>query len=129
MKTNHKIVLGVLLGIAVGFAFSASIHARQMKKAPGYVIAEVDVTDPGTFQKYAEKTPGTLAPFNGQYIIRGGKNNSIEGDPPKRFVVIQFESMEKAQAWEDSPAYSEIKPIRHSSAKSRVFIIEGVAAK
>ena len=129
MKTNHKLVLAVLIGVAAGFAFSASIHARQMKKAPGYVIAEIDVTDPGTFQKYAEKTPGTLAPFNGQYIIRNGKTNSIEGDAPKRFVVIEFESMEKAQAWEDSPAYEAIKPIRHSSAKSRVFIAEGVAAK
>jgi uncharacterized protein (DUF1330 family) len=37
--------------------------------------------------------------------------------------------MEKAQAWEDSPAYEAIKPIRHSSAKSRVFIAEGVAPK
>ena len=127
MKTNHKIVLGVLLGIAVGFAFSASIHARQMKKAPGYVVAEVDVTDPATFQKYAEKTPGTLAPFNGQYIIRGGKNNSIEGEPPKRFVVIQFESMEKAQAAYTSPAYMDARKVGDQYAKLRIFAVEGVA--
>jgi len=42
-------------------------------------------------------------------------------------VVIAFDSMEKAQAWEDSPAYAAIKPIRQSSAKSRIFIAEGVA--
>jgi uncharacterized protein (DUF1330 family) len=111
----------------MGVAGSTAIRAREVKPAPGYVVAEVDVTDPGTFQKYAEKTPGTLAPFNGRYIIRGGKFQSIEGEPPKRFVVIQFESMEKALAWENSPAYEAIKPIRHSSAKSRVFITEGVA--
>jgi uncharacterized protein (DUF1330 family) len=125
MKTNQKLMLAVLVGASLGAAGASVIHARQMKLLPGYVVAEVDVTDPATFKQYADKTPGTLAPFNGHYVIRGGKNLSVEGDAPKRFVVIQFESFEKAKAWEDSPAYEAIKPIRHSSAKSRVFIVEG----
>ena len=128
MKTNHKLAFAVLVGIAIGIAGATVIHARQVKAPLGYVVAEVDVTDPATFQKYGEKVPGTLAPFNGHYLIRGGKTLSLEGDSPKRFVVIAFDSMEKAKSWEDSPAYEAIKPIRHSSAKSRVFIAEGVAA-
>jgi uncharacterized protein (DUF1330 family) len=96
---------------------------------PGFVVAEVDVTDAATFQKYADKAPGTIAQYGGHYVIRNGKNTSIEGDAPKRFVVIQFDNVEKAKAWEDSPEYSAIKPIRHSSAKSRVFIIEGYPGK
>jgi uncharacterized protein (DUF1330 family) len=127
MKTNRKLALAVLAGVAIGVAGNSAIHAQQVKTAPGYVIAEVDVTDPTTFQKYAEKVPGTLAPFNGHYLVRGGKIQAVEGEAPKRFVVIAFESMEKAQGWEDSPAYDAIKPIRHSSAKSRVFITEGIA--
>lgn len=127
MKPNYKLMLGVLVGVLIGIASDAVIHAQQAKPLPGYVIAEVDVTDPATFQQYGAKAPGTLAPFNGHYIIRGGKTLSLEGDPPKRFVVIAFDSVEKAKAWEDSPAYDEIKPIRHKSAKSRVFIAEGVA--
>ena len=127
MKTNYKIMLGVLVGALIGVGGASVIHARQAKVLPGYAVAEVDVTDPATFQKYADKAPGTIAASNGHYIIRGGKSESIEGDPPKRFVVIQFESLEAAKAWENSPAYEAIKPIRHSSAKSRVFIIEGAA--
>jgi uncharacterized protein (DUF1330 family) len=127
MKTNHKLALAVVVGVAIGIAFATSMHARQVKVAPGYVIAEVDVQDPAGFQKYAEKVPGTLAPFNGHYIVRGGKIQAVEGEAPKRFVVIAFDSAEKAKSWEDSPAYEAIKPIRHSSAKSRVFIAEGVA--
>jgi uncharacterized protein (DUF1330 family) len=125
MKTNHKLILAVVIGALIGVASATAIHARQMKMLPGYVVAEVDVTDPATFQKYAEKTPGTVTQYGGHYIIRGGKNTSIEGDAPKRFVVIQFDSVDKAKAWEDSPEYNAVKPIRHSSAKSRVFIIEG----
>jgi uncharacterized protein (DUF1330 family) len=129
MKTNNKLALAVLIGVVVGIAGATAIHARQMKMAPGYVIAEVDVQDPATFQKYADQVPGTLAPFNGQYIIRGGKVQAIEGEAQKRFVVLAFDSAEKAKAWEDSPAYAAIKGIRHSSAKSRVFIVEGIAPK
>jgi uncharacterized protein (DUF1330 family) len=129
MKANRKLILAVLVGASLGVAGATAIHARQMKMMPGYVIAEVDVTDPATFQKYAEKAPGTIAQYGGHYVIRGGKFDSIEGDAPKRFVVIQFDSVEKAKAWEDSPEYEAIKPIRHSSAKSRVFIMEGYGGK
>jgi len=128
MKPNYKLTLAVLAGMVLGVVAATAIHARQMKTPPGYVIAEVDVTDPATFKQYSDKAPGTMAPFNGRYVIRAGKTLSLEGDAPKRFVVIAFESMEKAKAWEDSPAYEAIKPIRHSSAKSRVFIAEGVPA-
>ena len=129
MKTNRKLVLAVLAGIAIGVAGAVAIHAQQVKAAPAYMIGEVDVTDPGTFQKYSENVPGTLAPFNGHFLVRGGKTQTLEGDAPKRIVVIAFDSMEQAQAWDDSPAYDAIKPIRQSAAKSRLFIVEGVAPR
>ena len=127
MKSNYKLTLGVLAGSLLGVAGATAIHARQMKTPLAYVIAEVEVTDPATFKQYADKAAGTIAAHDGRYIVRSGKTISLEGDAPKRFIVIQFESMEKAKAWEDSPDYEAIKPIRHSSAKSRVFIAEGVA--
>jgi uncharacterized protein (DUF1330 family) len=129
MKTNRKLVLAVLVGIAIGVAAAVAIHAQQVKAAPAYMIGEVDVTDPATFQKYSEKVPGTLAAFNGHFLVRGGKTQALEGDPPKRIVVIAFDSMKQAQSWDDSPAYDAIKPIRQSAAKSRLFIVEGVAPR
>jgi uncharacterized protein (DUF1330 family) len=126
MKTNHKLILAVLAGVVIGVAGMA-IHAQQTKTAPGYVVAEVDVHDAATFAKYGAKVPDTLKPFNAHYLVRGGKIEGVEGTAPKdRFVVIAFDSVEKARAWENSAAYEAIKPIRHSSATSRVFIVEGV---
>jgi uncharacterized protein (DUF1330 family) len=127
MRQNHKLALVMLAGIGLGGAGATAIHAQQAKVAPGYVVAEVEVNDTAAFAKYAAAVPGTLAPFGAQYVIRAGKITPVEGDAPKqRFIVIGFDSVAKAQAWEDSPAYEAIKPIRHASAKSRVFIIEGV---
>jgi uncharacterized protein (DUF1330 family) len=126
MKTNHKLILAVLAGVIIGVAGMA-IHAQQTKTAPGYVVAEVDVHDAATFAKYGAKVPDTLKPYNGHYLVRGGKIEGVEGTAPKdRFVVIAFDSAEKARAWENSAEYEAIKPIRHSSATSRVFIVEGV---
>ena len=129
MKTNHYLALAVLAGVAIGVAGARAIRAQQVKAPPAYVISEVDVTDPATFQKYAEKAPETVAAFNGRYLVRGGKIQAVEGEAPKRIVVIAFDSAEKARDWEDSAAYGAIKPIRQSSAKSRVYIVEGIAPR
>ena len=61
----------------------------------GYWMVHVDVHDPegyqeyvkanaAAFAKYAAAVPGTLAPFNGQYVVRAGKITPVEGDPPKQ---------------------------------------------
>jgi len=79
-------------------------------------------------QKYREKVPETLAPFHHSFLVRGSNIQSLEGEAPKGgIVVIAFDSVEKAREWYDSPAYAAIKPIRQSAAKSRLFIVEGLA--
>jgi uncharacterized protein (DUF1330 family) len=125
MRTNYKLSLGVFAGVLIGVAGGA-IHAQQAKTPPGYVIAEVEVTDLATMQKYGEKVPETLAAFHHHYVVRGSKTQSLEGEPPKGVVVIAFDSVEKARAWYDSPAYAAIRPIRQRAAKSRIFIVEGL---
>jgi hypothetical protein len=53
MNMNHKLVLAVLAGAVIGIGGVRAIHARPANVLPGYVVAEVEVTDPATFQKYA----------------------------------------------------------------------------
>jgi uncharacterized protein (DUF1330 family) len=45
--------------------------------------------------------------------------------PPQRFVVIAFDSVEKAKAWDSSALQSEVNNLRRKSTKSRVFIADG----
>jgi uncharacterized protein (DUF1330 family) len=128
MKSNHNLALAVLTGVLIGVSGTRAMHAQQVKPPPAYVIAEVEVTDPATLQKYGEKAPGIVAAFNGHYVVRGGKTQALEGEAPKGYVVvIGFDSAEKAREWYDSPAYSAIRPFRQSATKSRLFIAEGVA--
>jgi uncharacterized protein (DUF1330 family) len=129
MNANRKSGLALAIGVAIGAAGAAGIHAGQAKTAPGFLLAEIEVSDIPTMQKYGAKMPETLAPYNTQYVIRGGKTISLEGEPPKSIVMLQFESIEKAKAWYDSPEYQAIRPIRQSAAKGRLFLVEGIAPK
>jgi uncharacterized protein (DUF1330 family) len=92
-----------------------------------YIIVEVDVKDPAKYEDYKKLTPATLEPYDGKFIVRGGKAELIEGkDTPKRIVVLEFENSEKAKAWWNSPEYSEAKKLRHATAESRMILVEGV---
>jgi uncharacterized protein (DUF1330 family) len=128
MKTNQKLVLAVVVGILIGVAGAKTIHAQQENAPPGYVVSEADaILDIPTVQKYGQGVAETLAPFNHNFIVRGGKPQSLDGgEAPKGVVVIAFDGVEKAREWYESPAYQAIKPLRQSSTKGRMFIVEGV---
>jgi uncharacterized protein (DUF1330 family) len=125
---NHKLARAVLAAILIGAA-GVVVHAQQTKTPPpAYLIAEVEVTDQAAFQKYADKVAETMAPFEGHYhyVVRTGTAQALEGEPPKRIVVIAFDSAEKALGWYRSPAYQSIKPIRQGASVSRIYLAEGL---
>jgi uncharacterized protein (DUF1330 family) len=96
-----------------------------MPKTPGYVIVEVEVTDPAAMQEYVAKAGPTLAPYNARLLIRG-KASAKEGPiPVGMIVVIEFDSAADAETWYSSPSYAEIIPLRQRAANSRLFIVEG----
>ncbi len=128
MKTNLKLMFAVMVGISIGCVAGRALRGQQIKTAPGYLIAEVEITDPAKLQNYAGKVQSTLAPFHHSFVVRTSKIETLEGDgPTSRIAIIAFDSVDKAREWYNSPAYAAIKPIRQSAAKSRVIIVEGVA--
>jgi len=92
-----------------------------------YVILDVDIHDPAGYEEYKKFGPPSVALYGGKYIVRGGKAETLEGDwDPKRIVVLEFENVEQAKRWINSPEYSEGRKLRHQTASSRVIVVEGV---
>ena len=92
-----------------------------------YVIVEVEITDPQLYAEYGKGVPGTVAAFGGKYLVRGGKSESKEGGwAPKRVVVLEFPSMERARSWYDSAEYKPLLAIRSKATKSKMVFVEGV---
>jgi uncharacterized protein (DUF1330 family) len=127
MKTRYTVALSVLVGVAVGAAAVHTLHAQA--KPPAYVIAEIDVTNVGPYDKeYVPPAAKAVADGGGKYIVRGGGTVAFYGEPPKpRIAVMVFESMEKAQAAFNSSAYKEAKKLGDKYAKFRVYAVEGLS--
>ena len=45
---------------------------------------------------------------------------------PKRVVIVEFDSLEKARAFSDAAEYAPAKAARHRSSVSSVLVVEGV---
>lgn len=92
-----------------------------------YVIVDIDVKDPVTYKEYVGLAPATVEMYGGKYLARAGRTEKLEGDwVPKRLVILQFDSLERARQWLDSPEYKPIKRLRHQAAVSNMVGIEGV---
>lgn len=94
----------------------------------GYVVAEVEVTDPATYEEYRKLVPATVAKYGGKFLVRGGAIESKEGGwEPKRLVVLEFASLEQARKWYHSPEYAPALALRGRAARSKVLLVEGAA--
>lgn len=49
------------------------------------------------------------------------------GHLSKRFVILEFESNERARKWYGSQEYSAAKEVRQKSAVTSAFIVEGAS--
>jgi uncharacterized protein (DUF1330 family) len=94
---------------------------------PGYIIAELEVTDPAGFEEYRKAVPATIAAYAGRYLARGGALDSLEGGwSPKRMVILEFPSMAQAKAWYASAEYRDLLALRQRTTRSRVVLLEGL---
>ena len=92
-----------------------------------YVIADVEVTDLAGYDEYRKGVPATIAAHGGRYLARGGAVQVLEGDwIPRRAVILEFPSLERARAWYDSPEYRPLREMRARASNSRLVIIDGV---
>ncbi|MBM3396396.1 MAG: DUF1330 domain-containing protein [Betaproteobacteria bacterium] len=92
-----------------------------------YLISEVEVHNPQGYEEYRKLVGPSLAKYNGKFLVRGGKVETIEGDwIPKRMVVCEFESLAKAHEWYDSPEYARAKAVALQHSTRRIIFLEGV---
>ena len=92
----------------------------------GYIIADVQITDPEAYERYKAAVPATLAAYGGKFVVRGGQAETLEGDwEPRRLVVLEFESVEKAKAWWSSQEYAAPKQLRQSASLTKMIVVEG----
>ena len=121
MKMKLAAVALLLVGIVVGRAWGAQDAAKK-----GYVIGQIDVTNPQPYGEYAKRSPDIIAKFGGRFVARAGRTVTLEGAPAKsRVVIIEYPSFERAQAFYNSPEYQQIKKLREGAANAQFILVEG----
>ena len=92
----------------------------------GYIIVDVQITDPEAYERYKAAVPATLAAYGGKFLVRGGRAETLEGNwEPNRIVIVEFESLEKAKAWWSSQEYAAPKQLRQSVSVTKMIVVEG----
>ncbi len=95
---------------------------------PAYVIADVEVEDPETYEEYKRLVPATLEPFGGRFLVRGGAHEPLEGHwRPNRLVLLEFPSADHARRWYASDAYVDAMAIRQRVSTGSLVLVEGGA--
>jgi uncharacterized protein (DUF1330 family) len=94
---------------------------------PAYLIVDADVIDPEQYEQYKAASPGAIAAGGGRFLVRGGELDVLEGDwSPTRVVVVEFENLEAAKAFYESPEYQAAIKLREGAAKFNMIAVEGI---
>ena len=90
-----------------------------------YIIFTEDVHDPEGLQAYAAKAVPSVLQYGGVPRIASNATEVVEGEwHGQQTVMIEFESVEAAQTWYNSPEYQAVVGERHAAATSNAAIFE-----
>jgi uncharacterized protein (DUF1330 family) len=122
--------LTMLAGVAIGAVAVQGLHAQA--KPPAYLVIPIlKINDAAAFKAgvidKASATAAEMKAAGGEWVIRNTKFIGLDGAPPERLVIIKFDSVEKAQAFENTASQKEINAARMKTTNSLSFIVEGMA--
>ena len=131
MKTYLTVSAALLAGMAIGGFAVQGLQAQG--KPPVYLVSEIDVTNPEAYGRdFAPKAQATIRGAGAKFVFIGGAGGAgskpitaIEGTPPKRVAVQQWESMEALDKWYKSADYQEALKIGKQHATFRRYAVEG----
>jgi uncharacterized protein (DUF1330 family) len=131
MKTSYTVTLAVLAGCAFGAVVVEGLHAQA--KPPIYYVVEIDTADSDAYaSEFAPKAQAIIKAAGGRFVAIGGVGSAgakavtqIEGEPPKRVVVMVWDNMQQIKEWWGNPEYVALRKVVDQYAKFRSFAVEG----
>ena len=92
----------------------------------GYWLSVYEkIDDMEVLKKYAVKATAAIGKYSGKFLVRGGKNITLEGNQSPRTVIVEFQNFSDAEKCYNSDEYKEALNILRGAAKRNLQIIEG----
>ncbi len=93
---------------------------------PAYLVVDGRVLDPAGFARYRDLATAAVEKYGGNYLVRGGAIETLEGDwAPQRMTIVAFSSMEAARRFYHSPEYRAARDAREGAARFDMLLVEG----
>ncbi len=94
---------------------------------PAYLISQIEIHDPKGYEEYRKLVGPSLAKYGGKFVVRGGRIEVLEGTwAPKRVVICEFESADRAREWYHSPEYKPAMDVRQKTADAQIIVVDGL---
>lgn len=93
-----------------------------------YLLVDLDIHDAEGFQAYRARVPEFIAKHGGEYLVRGGDFEVIEGDwTPNRMVLFKFPDRQAIKNFFADPDYAKIAQIRFRTSRTIAVAVDGIA--
>lgn len=107
----------------------ASVRSEQKynSKMKYYVVADITITSRRWIPRYVRTVTALVESHGGTYLARTAEFDELEGtsERPHLFLLIEFPSKEKAEAFYHSTEYQPFLEARQAGSTGRFFLVAG----
>ena len=129
MKGCWTLGAGLLGGTMIGAAAVTGLYAQA--KPPIFVITEIDISVPEGYGKEFVPKAQAIKAVGAKLLAIGGVGSgakpitSLEGTPPKRVTIQQWDSLDALKAWYNGNDYQEALTVGRKYGTFRRYAVEG----
>ena len=93
-----------------------------------YVVVEMNITNLDQYKQYMARAQEAVKAAGGEYLARGGRHETLEGDwQPHLVGVRKFPPYEAAKGWYDGEQYAKARALRNGTTEYfNMILVEGV---
>ncbi len=80
-------------------------------------VGHIRVKDAETWEQYRSRVGATITQYGGTILFRGQQERLFSGEMShEKIVALQFDNLDAANRWHDSPEYQALIAIRERAA-------------
>lgn len=93
-----------------------------------YIIVDMLISDMEQYKQYMAAAPAAVAAAGGEYLVRGGRFETMEGQwQPGRIAMLRFPDFDAAKAFYDGEMYRAARAKRAGATQFfNMVLVEGV---
>ena len=91
----------------------------------GYLIFEIEVTDPAAWQHYRKVAGPVMQAAGGTFVVASERIEALEGGwLPPSISVVRFDSFDTARKFYHSAEYQGLLELRLAASKGRGILVD-----